>query len=144
MSLPAKRFVTFVTGVMIAGAAQAQLLPTWETHITLTQQDLDMIRSTLTNQVHTKPVGTTASWSNPPSGNSATIRLIKKFSIKNQQCEKIEYKRNRKTRPFTPNTIISSAGSTADGIWKIESLRIIGQQDVTPVIDVQPLRADGG
>jgi hypothetical protein len=49
-----------------AGAAQAQLLPTWETQITPTQQDLDMIRGALTNQVHGKPVGTTASWSNPP------------------------------------------------------------------------------
>ena len=60
MTLQAKALVPFVAGLMIAGSAQAQLLPTWETHITLTQQDLDMIRGAVTNQVHGKPVGTTA------------------------------------------------------------------------------------
>jgi len=91
MSLPVKTFVPFVAGLMIAGAAQAQLLPTWETHITLTQQDLDMIRGAVTNQVHGKAVGTTASWTNPASGNSGSIRLVKKLARKNQQCEDIEY-----------------------------------------------------
>jgi len=52
MSLPIKKFVTIVAGLMIAGAAQAQLLPTWETHITLTQQDLEMIHGAVTNEVH--------------------------------------------------------------------------------------------
>src|SRR5271169_2379896 len=66
---PVKTFLPFVAALMIAATAQAQLLPTWETHITLTQQDLDMI--------HGKPVGTTASWTNPASGNSGSIRLVK-------------------------------------------------------------------
>jgi len=91
MSLPVKTFVPFVAGLMIAGAAQAQLLPTWETHITLTQQDLDMIRGAVTNQVHGKAVGTTASWTNPAPGYSGSIRLVKKLARKNQQCEDIEY-----------------------------------------------------
>ena len=65
MSLPVKALIPVIG--LIAGSAQAQLLPTWETHITLTQQDLDMIRGTVTNQIHGKPVGTTASWSNPAS-----------------------------------------------------------------------------
>jgi surface antigen len=91
MSLSAKVLIPFVAGLLIAGAAQAQLLPTWETQIALTQQDLDMIRNTVTNQIHGKPVGTTASWSNPASGNSGFIKLGKKLPRKNQQCEEIEY-----------------------------------------------------
>src|SRR5215471_9138814 len=91
MSLPIKKFVTIVAGLMIVGAAQAQLLPTWETHITLTQQDLDVIHSAVTNQVHGKPVGTTASWSNPASGNSGSVTLTKKLMKSGQRCEDIVY-----------------------------------------------------
>src|SRR5271170_4507740 len=91
MSLPVKTFLPFVAGLMIAATAQAQLLPTWETHITLTQQDLDMMHGAVTNQVHGKPVGTTASWTNPASGNSGSIRLVKNPTTKNQQCGEIEY-----------------------------------------------------
>jgi hypothetical protein len=75
MSLPVKTFLPFVAGLMIAAPAQAQLLPTWETHITLTQQDLDMIRGAVTDQVDGKPVGTTATWANQASGNSGSIML---------------------------------------------------------------------
>jgi surface antigen len=90
MSPSLKVVMPVVAGFMIA-SAQAQLLPTWETHITLTQQDLDMIHGAVTNQVHGKPAGTAASWINPASGNSGSIRLVKKLARKNQQCEDIEY-----------------------------------------------------
>ena len=43
MSLPVKMLVLSVAGLMmILGIARAQLLPTWQTHITLTQQDLEL------------------------------------------------------------------------------------------------------
>ena len=91
MSLSIKPLLPFVAGLLIVGVAQAQLLPTWETHVTLTQQDLDMIREAVTDQVHGKPLGTTANWRNPASGNSGSIKLVKKISRKNQQCEDIAY-----------------------------------------------------
>jgi len=94
---------------MIAASAEAQLLPTWETHITLTQQDLDMIRDTVTNQVHGKPVGTNASWSNPSSGNSGSIKLVKKLARKGQHARTSYIPRARAARRVTPNTIVSSA-----------------------------------
>ena len=81
-SLPFKALIQ-VVGV-IAASAQAQLLPTWETHITLTQQDIDMIRGAVTNEVHGKPVGTKAHWTNPASGNSGTMKLVKKLTRQNQ------------------------------------------------------------
>src|SRR5215471_5097215 len=80
------------TAVLLTTAsAEAQLFPTWETHITLTQQDLDMIHGAVTDQVHGKPVGTTASWSNPASGNYGSIGLVKKLVRQKQQCEEIGY-----------------------------------------------------
>jgi len=119
MSLPAKVLIPFVAGLLIAGAAQAQLLPTWETHITLTQQDLDMIRNTVTNQIHGKPVGTTASWSNPASGNSGFIKLGKKLTRKKQQCEEVEYTvRSGSTPVYTEHYHFISC-LQPDGTWKI-------------------------
>src|SRR5215472_1136979 len=89
MSLPVKALIPVIG--LIAASAQAQLLPTWETHIVLTQQDLDMIHGAVTNQVHGKPTGTVASWSNPASGNSGSVKLVKKLGRQSQQCEDIEY-----------------------------------------------------
>ena len=87
MSLSIKPVVLIVAA--LAGTpAQAQLLgPSFESNITLTREDLDMMRQTVTQQIHGKPVGTTASWSNPDSKNSGTIKLLKKFTARNMRCE---------------------------------------------------------
>ena len=108
-----------VAGLMIAGVAHAQLLPTWETNITLMQQDFDMIHGAVTNQVHGKPVGTTASWSNPASGNSGSIKLIKKLARNNQRCEDIAYTvRSGGTPVYTEHYHFTSC-LQPDGTWKI-------------------------
>jgi surface antigen len=119
MSLPVKTFLPFVAGLMIAAPAQAQLLPTWETHITLTQQDLDMIRGAVTDQVHGKPVGTTATWANQASGNSGSIKLVKKLARKNQQCEDIEYTVRSGGRPVYTEHYHFISCLQPDGTWKI-------------------------
>jgi len=51
-------------------------------------QDLDMIRATVTNQIHGKRVGTTASWANPASGNSAFLKLGKNSLGKTSNARK--------------------------------------------------------
>jgi hypothetical protein len=109
MSPLSKAIVPFVAGFVVVASAQAQLLLTWETPVTLKQQDLDMIRSAVTNEVHGKPVGTATSWSNPASGNAGSIRLVKKLTRKAQQCEDIEYLVRSGGRRSTLSTIISSA-----------------------------------
>ena len=119
MMQPFKALAPFIAGLMLAGAAEAQLLPTWGSHITLTQQDLDMIHGTVTNQVHGKPAGTTANWANPASGNSGSIKLIKKLPLKNQQCEDIEYTvRSGGTPVYSEHYHLRSCLQT-DGTWKI-------------------------
>jgi surface antigen len=119
MSLHRKALIPFVTGLMLAGAAQAQLLPTWETHIMLTQQDIDMIHSAVTGQIHGKPLGIVASWSNSASRNSGSIRLAKKLVRKGQQCEEIEYTvRSDGPSAYTEHYHFTSC-LQPNGTWKI-------------------------
>jgi surface antigen len=118
MSILVKALVPVCMGLMIA-AAQAQLLPTWETRIVLTRQDLDMIHAAVTQKVHGKPVGTTAAWSNPASENSGSIRLVKRRVLNNQQCEDIAYTvRSDKPPVYTEHYHFTSC-LQPDGTWKI-------------------------
>jgi surface antigen len=73
----------------------------------------------VTNQVHGKPAGTTATWSNPVSGNSGTIRLVKKLARKNQQCEEIEYTVRSKGPPTYTEHYPFTSCLQPDGNWKI-------------------------
>jgi surface antigen len=117
MSLPVKALIP-VIGLM-AASAQAQLLPTWETHIVLSQQDLDMIHGAVTNQIHGKPAGTAASWSNPASGNSGIVKLDKRLTRKNQQCEEIEYTVRSGGPPVYTEHYHFTSCLQSDGTWKI-------------------------
>jgi len=118
MSSSLKIVIPVAIGFMIAAAAQAQLLPTWETHIVLSQQDIDMIHGAVTNQIHGKPVGTAALWSNPDSGNSGAIKLEKKLTRRNQQCEDIAYTvRSSGTPVYTEHYHFTSC-LQPDGTWK--------------------------
>jgi surface antigen len=117
MSLPVKALIP-VIGLM-AASAQAQLLPTWETHIVLSQQDLDMIHGAVTNQIHGKPAGTAASWSNPASGNSGIVKLDKRLTRKNQQCEEIEYTVRLGGPPVYTEHYHFTSCLQSDGTWKI-------------------------
>ena len=119
MSRPIKAFLPLVAGLLLAGVAQAQLLPTWETHITLTQQDLDVIREAVTNQVHGKPVGTTADWRNPASGNSGSIKLVKNLT------RTLHIRCAQAARRSTPSTIVSSAVCSRTGTGKSCELWVV-------------------
>jgi len=113
------RAVLIIVIGLAAVSARAQLLPTWEAHITLTQQDLDLIRKTVTGQVHGKPAGTVATWSNPASGNSGTIWLVKTLVLNNQKCEEISYEvRSGGTPSYSEHYNLTSC-LQPDGTWKI-------------------------
>jgi surface antigen len=119
MSLNHNVLIPIVTGLMLAGAAQAQMLPTWETHITLTQQDLDMIHAVVTDQLHGKPLGTKVSWSNPASGNSGYVKLNKKVVKNGQRCEGIGYTVRSKGPPVYTEHYHFISCLQPDGAWKI-------------------------
>src|SRR5262245_30146236 len=91
--MPGSIKLLLVLVASLAGAAaDAQLLgPAFESSITPIQEDLSIMRQTVNQQIHGKPVGTTASWANPNSKNSGAMKLIKKFNARNMRCEEIGY-----------------------------------------------------
>ena len=100
--------------------AQAQYLGLGlETNIELSKQDLAIIRHTLNEQVHGKPVGTTAKWSNPESQNSGKITLVRKFTRNGQQCETIDYRLMTKRRAAGPEHYRLSSCLQPDGQWRL-------------------------
>jgi surface antigen len=112
--------LVFVVAALASPAAQAQLLgPSFESNITLTREDLDMMRQTVTQQIHGKPVGTTATWSNPTSKNSGTIKLLKKFTAKNTRCEEIGYTLATTASNVSPEHYEFNSCLQPDGSWKI-------------------------
>jgi surface antigen len=119
MSIPVKPLVLVLAG-LTGPAAQAQFLGLgFESNITLTQQDLDMIRQTVNRQIHGKPVGATASWNNLGSRNSGTIRLLKKFPARNMHCEEIGYTLMTTARAVSPEHYTLDSCLQPDGSWKI-------------------------
>ena len=119
MPIPIKLSVLIIAALAIP-AAQAQLLgPSFESNITLTREDLDMMRQTVIQQVHGKPVGTTASWSNPSSKNSGTIKLLKKFTARNMRCETIGYTLVTTASNVSPEHYEFNSCLQPDGSWKI-------------------------
>jgi surface antigen len=100
--------------------AQAQFLgPGIETNVELTKQDLEIIHHTVDGQVHGKPVGTTAKWSNPESQNSGKIALVRKFARNGQQCETLDYRLITKRRPAGPEHYRLSSCLQPDGQWRL-------------------------
>jgi surface antigen len=112
--------LVIVAATLAGSAAQAQLLgPSFESNISLTREDLDMIRQAVTQQIHGKPVGTTASWNNPASKNSGTIKLLKKFPARNMRCETIGYTLATTASNVSPEHYELNSCLQPDGSWKI-------------------------
>ena len=111
--------VLVLTGLLSApGQAQLLLGPVWESNITLTQDDLDLIHRTVDAQIHGKPVGTTASWSNPNTGNAGTIKLVRKFRKGNLRCEQVAYTLTTTKKAVEPEHYVFNSCLTPEG-WKI-------------------------
>ena len=118
MSGPIK-LLLLVTG-LASPAVQAQLLgPSFESGITLTQDDLNAMRQTVNQQIHGKPVGTTAFWANANSKNSGTIKLLKKFNARNMRCETIGYTLTTTAVGVEPEHYEFNSCLQPDGSWKI-------------------------
>jgi len=100
--------------------AEAQFLgPALEANVELTQQDLEIIHQTVSDQVHGKPVGTTAKWSNPETQNSGKVALVRKFTRNGQQCETVDYRLMTKRTPAGPEHYRLSSCLQPDGQWRL-------------------------
>jgi surface antigen len=119
MSTPT-RIIALLAALVAWLPAEAQYLGLGiETNIELTKQDIAMIHRTVDEQVHGKPVGTTAKWSNPESGNSGKITLAKKFTRNGQQCETVAYTLATKRLPVRPEHYVLNSCLQPDGQWRI-------------------------
>ncbi len=101
-------------------AAQAQMLgPTWETNVTLTRGDLDMIKVTLAQRVHNKAAATSVSWNNPESGNSGLITILKTLTRDGRRCEEIEYRMSPPDKVRPSDRYVLTSCVQHDGTWKL-------------------------
>lgn len=110
-------FLIFI-GLLTASAHAQTFGPAWESNITLTQEDLDLIHQTVDTQVHGKPVGTTVAWSNPNTGNAGAIKLLKRFNRGTLHCEQIAYTLTTTIKAVEPEHYVFNSCLTAEG-WKI-------------------------
>ena len=118
MSIPIKPIV-LIAALFAIPSAQAQgLFLGFESNITLKQDDLDLIHQTVDQKIHGKPVGTTASWSNPNTGNAGTIKLVKKIRKKNLHCERVAYTLTTTTKAVEPEHYVFDSCLTRDG-WSV-------------------------
>ena len=114
------RSFVVLTGLLRCPQAQAQLLlgPAEEVEYSRwsTKTSLDLIHRTVDTQIHGKPVGTTASWSNPNTGNAGTIKLVRKFRKGNLQCEQVGVYIDDKKAVETRALRIHTAAMTPEGL----------------------------
>jgi surface antigen len=105
---------------LLGEPTRAQLLlgPVWESNITLTQGDLDLIHRTVDTEIHGKPVGTTASWSNSETGNAGTIKLLRKFRKGSLRCEEVAYTLTTTRKAVEPEHYVFNSCLTPEG-WRI-------------------------
>jgi len=125
---PGKENIAMRTPLVLAGlawaglaaaTAQAQgLTQPWTEATPMTPQDRAIILSTTDSQVHGRPPGTTAKWSNPDGGHSGTITLLSKSTRKSMACERIEYRilEPRSTRQH--GRYVFTSCKVPDGSWK--------------------------
>jgi surface antigen len=114
------RVIVVCAALITLPPAQGQFLgPGLGTNVELTEQDLDIIRHTVNEQVHGKPVGTTAKWSNPESQNSGKIALVRKFTRNGQECETLDYRLITKRRPVGPQHYRLNSCLQPDGQWRL-------------------------
>jgi surface antigen len=114
------KVIVVCAALVIWPPAQAQFLGFGlETNVELTKQDLDIIRDTVNEQVHGKPVGTTAKWSNPESQNSGKIALIRTFTRNGQRCETLDYRLITTRTPAGPEHYRLSSCLQPDGQWRL-------------------------
>ncbi len=119
MSFPIKAAVVALAA-FAAADAHAQLLgPSFEANIALSAEDMQMMRAVVTDQIHGKPVGATASWDNPRSGNSGTVRLLKKLMLGGRHCEELQYVLRTSQRLVPPEHYVFTSCLQPDGTWKI-------------------------
>lgn len=105
---------------LLPAHAQGLMGPMWDTYVTLTRGDMDAIRGIVTQQIHNKKPGASASWKSQESGNSGMVTLLSAFSRQGHRCERIEYRISPPQGTPSDRFTLTSC-QQADGSWKLTS-----------------------
>jgi surface antigen len=117
MSMPIK-VVVLIAALFASLPSRAQgLFLGFESNIALKRSDINLIHRTVDQNVHGKPVGTTAYWSNPNTGNWGTIKLQKRYTEGGQRCEEVKY--TLMAIGVSPEHYVLDSCLQPDGTWKI-------------------------
>lgn len=117
---PSLKFAVPIALLLAVQPARAQLLGRlWETNVTLTRADLDLIQETLRQKIHGEPAGATAAWSDPASGNSGTVTLLQITERQGQRCERIEYRNHSRDTWRPSDRFVLTSCRQPDGSWKL-------------------------
>ena len=101
-------------------AAQAQgLTQAWDEITPLTVQDRAIVGRTVQSQIHGKRPQTVASWTNPESGHSGTIKLLSKSTRQGMPCERIEYRIMEPASRQQHGRYVFTSCQLSDGGWKL-------------------------
>ena len=92
----------------------------WDTYVTLTRSDMDMLRAAVTQQIHNRKPGASATWKNPESGNSGVVTLLDAFARQGRRCERIEYRLSPPAGTPSDHFTLTSC-LQSDGSWKLAS-----------------------
>lgn len=118
-------FVVFALPVALFAStvpsAEAQMAfgRQWETNVSLTQADMNMIKATLDQKIHGQPAGVSATWTNPTTGNSGTITLLRVFGRQGQRCEQIDYQMGSSSQGRSSDRYDLVSCLQPDGAWKL-------------------------
>lgn len=64
----------------------------------LTKRDIDLAKSTAREEMEGKAPGTVLSWTNPKSGNTGTVRLVRNFTRGTNNCRQVVHVFNIKDK----------------------------------------------
>jgi surface antigen len=105
-------------------SAIAQYGSTFHDTPTLTQNDINIVRKLVRQDLTGKPNGTVLDWNNPETTNSGTVTLLRTFPSNGRDCRSVRYfikpgsKGPSGTRPATYDL---TSCRTAAGAWQIDN-----------------------
>lgn len=88
------KFDVFIFALLIGLMGEANAIQpsgVWEMLPTLTKEDIALARKTAQQDMGGKAPGTILAWSNPKSGNSGTVTLIRNLKWETHDCQKVSH-----------------------------------------------------
>jgi hypothetical protein len=113
------KLVPVAAAAVVAGApASAQWVGrSWDSNRQLTYRDVEIIRNTAQREVHDRPADTVAVRTDPATGHSGTIALVRKFVRRGTPCEQIEYRIITSQRSQRTHHYVFNSCRQQDGSW---------------------------